>query len=57
MCDMASSDNRKVNLMIQENPFSLYLLTWSYPQEKKNLGKKSTNFFSLSNRHEMEKGT
>lgn len=54
---MASSDNRKVDLMIQENPFSLYLLTWSYPQEKKNLGKKSTNFFSLSNGHEMEKGT
>lgn len=44
MCDMASSDNRKVDLMIQESPFSLYLLTWSYPQEKKNLGKKIHQF-------------
>lgn len=43
--------------MTQENPFSLNLLTWSYPWEReKNLGKKSANFSSLSNAHEMGKG-
>lgn len=39
MCDMANRDNKKLDLMIQENPFPLNPLTWSYPQEKKNLGK------------------
>lgn len=54
---MASSDNRKVDLMIQENPFSLYLLTWSYPQEKeKNLGKNPPISFVFQMGMKWEKG-
>lgn len=50
-------DNRKLDLMIQENSFSLNLLTWSYPQEReKNLGKNPAIFSSLSNAYEMGKG-
>lgn len=58
MCDMANKDKRKLDLMIQENPFSLNLLSWSYPQEKeKNLGKNLPTSLVFQMGMKWEKGT
>lgn len=58
MCDMTHRDNRKVDLVIQENSFSLNQSLHMVLSSGKGdeFGQKSTKFSYLANGHEMGKG-